>query len=184
MNERIIDFVRSCPECQQNKASRHQPYGLSSLVELPYAPWHSIAMDFITKLPISDGCDQLWEIIDRFTKMAYFLPLGKEGKTVADLAAIFAREVWKHHGLPTDIVSDCDSQEFGPECQQRCIHRLMAKQSGSTKRSKPTSERSLARNRTTGYVCYRWPSSPTTTRPPRVTVCLHSTLTTASTQQP
>ena len=29
MNERIIDFVRSCPECQKNKASRHQPYGLS-----------------------------------------------------------------------------------------------------------------------------------------------------------
>jgi len=25
MNERIIDFVRSCPECQQNKASRHRP---------------------------------------------------------------------------------------------------------------------------------------------------------------
>jgi len=39
MNERIIDFVQSCPECQQNKASRHQPYGLSSPLELPYAPW-------------------------------------------------------------------------------------------------------------------------------------------------
>jgi len=64
MNERIIDFVRSCPECQQNKASRHQPYGLSSPLELPYAPWQSIAMDFITELPISDECDQLWVIID------------------------------------------------------------------------------------------------------------------------
>ena len=28
---------------------------------------------------------------------------------MADLAVIFAREVWKYHGLPTDIVSDCDS---------------------------------------------------------------------------
>jgi len=90
MNERIIDFVRSCPECQQNKASRHQPYGLSSLLELPYAQWQSIAMDIITELPISDGCNQLWVIIDRFTKMAHFLPLGKEGKTAADLAVIFA----------------------------------------------------------------------------------------------
>ena len=33
MNERIIDFVRSCPECQQNKVSRHQPYRLSSPLE-------------------------------------------------------------------------------------------------------------------------------------------------------
>jgi len=75
MNERIIDFVRSCPECQKNKSSRHQPYGLSSPLELPYAPWQSIAMDFITELPLSEGCDQLWVVIDRFTKMAHFIPL-------------------------------------------------------------------------------------------------------------
>ena len=110
MNERIIDFVRSCPECQQNKTSRHPPYGLSSPLELPYALWQSIAMDFITELPISDGCDQLWVVIDRFTKMAHFLPLRKEGKAAANLAVIFAREIWKYHGLPTDIVSDHDSR--------------------------------------------------------------------------
>jgi len=110
MNERIIDFVRSCLECQQNKVSRHQLYGLSSPLELPYAPWQSIAMDFITELPVSEGCDQLWVIIDRFTKMAHFLPLRTEGKTAADLAVIFAREIWKYHGLPADIVSDRDSR--------------------------------------------------------------------------
>jgi len=108
MNERIIDFVRSGPQCQQNKASCHQPYGLSSPLELPYAPWQSIAMDFITELPASEGCDQLWVVIDRFTKMAHFIPLRE--KTVADLAIIFGQEVWKHHGLPTDIVSDRESR--------------------------------------------------------------------------
>jgi len=110
MNERIIDFVRSCPKCQQNKTARHQPYGLSSPLETPYAPWQSIAMDFITELPVSDGCDQLWVIIDRFTKMAHFLPLKKEKKSTADLAVVFAREIWKHHGLPADIISDRDSR--------------------------------------------------------------------------
>jgi len=40
--------------------------------------------------------------------MAHFLPLRTEGKTAADLAVIFAREVWKYHGLPADIVSDHD----------------------------------------------------------------------------
>jgi len=108
MNERIIDFVQSCPECQQNKASRHRPYGLSSPLELPYTPWQSIAMDFITELPPSEGCDQLWVVIDRFTKMAHFIPLRE--KTAADLAIAFAREIWKYHGLPTDIVSDRDSR--------------------------------------------------------------------------
>ena len=106
MEERIIDFVQSCPECQHNKATRHRPYGLSSPLELPYASWQSIAMDFITELPLSEDCDQLWLVVDRFTKMAHFLQLPREKKTAADLAVTFAREIWKYHGLPTDIVSD------------------------------------------------------------------------------
>jgi len=110
MDERIIDYVLSCLECQKNKAAWHQPYGLSSPLELPYATWQSIAMDFISELPLLEACDQLWVVIDRFTKMAHFLPLVKEKKTAADLAVIFAREVWKYHRLPTDIVSDRDSR--------------------------------------------------------------------------
>jgi len=62
------------------------------------------------KLPTSEDCNQLWVIIDRFTKMAHFLPLRKDRKMAADLAVIFAREIWKYHGLPTDIVSDRDSR--------------------------------------------------------------------------
>ena len=110
MNERIIEFVRSCPECQLNKTACHQPYRLVSPLELPYAPWQTIAMDFVTELPVSEGCDQLWVVIDRFTKMAHFLPLPQNGKTAVDLAVVFAREVWKFHGIPTDIVSDRDSR--------------------------------------------------------------------------
>jgi len=64
----------------------------------------------IMELPLSEGCDQLWVVIDRFTKMAHYLPLEKKKKTAADLAVIFAREVWKYHGFPTDIVSDHDSR--------------------------------------------------------------------------
>jgi len=50
-------------------------------------------MDFITKLPLSEECNQLWVVIKRFTKMAHFLPLRKEEKTAADLAVIFAPEI-------------------------------------------------------------------------------------------
>ena len=67
-------------------------------------------MDFITELPLLEGCDQGWVIIDIFTKMAHLVQLKEEGKMAADLAVIFAREVWKYHGLPTDIVSDQDSR--------------------------------------------------------------------------
>jgi len=67
-------------------------------------------MDFITELLLSEECDQLWVVVDRFTKMAHFIPLPKTCKTAPDLAIAFTREVWKFHGLPTDIVSDRDSR--------------------------------------------------------------------------
>jgi len=110
MNVQIAEFVRSCLQCQKNKAARHQPYGLLTPMEPPYALLQSIAMDFITDLPLSEQCDQLWVVIDRFTKMAHFIPLPKEGKSASDLARTFAREVWRYHGLPSDIVSDRDSR--------------------------------------------------------------------------
>jgi len=79
MNEWIIDFVRSCPECRQNKPSQHPPYGLSSPLELPYAPWQSIAMDFIMELPISNGCDQLWVGNHRLIQQDGALPPLEDG---------------------------------------------------------------------------------------------------------
>jgi len=47
MDERIIDFVHSCVECQRNKAECHQPYGLLSPLELATEhgnplPWTSL----------------------------------------------------------------------------------------------------------------------------------------------
>jgi len=75
MDAQIIDFVQSCPDCQKDKAAHHHPSGMLHPLELPFAPWQSIAIDFITDLPLSDNCDQLWVVIDRFTKMAHFLPL-------------------------------------------------------------------------------------------------------------
>jgi len=110
MIEQITDFVQSCLQCQKNKTARHQPYGLLTPMELPYAPWQSITMNFTTDLLLSEQCDQLGVVVDRFTKMAHFIPLPKEGKSASNLARTFAREVWRQHGLPSDIVSDRDSR--------------------------------------------------------------------------
>jgi hypothetical protein len=67
-------------------------------------------MDFITDLPPSRGCTELWVVIDRFTKMAHFIPLPPDGKKAEDLARIFAKEIWRLHGLPRDIISDRDAR--------------------------------------------------------------------------
>jgi hypothetical protein len=118
MDQEIIEYIRSSLECQKDKAICHMPYGLLSLLELPYAPWTSIAMDFITDLPLSEDCDQLWVIVDRFTKMAHFIPLKKDQKTAEHLVRIFACEMWRFHSIPTDMISDHDSQFTSTEWKQ------------------------------------------------------------------
>ena len=110
MIKEIESYVKSCPNCQKNKAKRNKQYGLLLPLELPYAPWQSIARNFITALTLSNGYTKLWVDIDRFTKMAHFIPLKENAKTAAYLARRFVKDIWGLLGLPREIVSDRDSR--------------------------------------------------------------------------
>ena len=115
----INDYVRSCDECQHNKAPRHARYGLLQPVQIPFAAWTSISTDFITHLPESQGHTQIMVVVDPFTKMAHFIGLN-ENASAKDVAATFLREVWKLHGLPTKIISDMDAKFSGEFWESLC----------------------------------------------------------------
>jgi len=115
----IRDYVRSCDECQHSKSSRHAKYGLLQPLEVPYATWSSISMDFITQLPEWRGKTQIMVVVDRFTKMAHFVGLD-ENATAKDVADTFLREVWKLHGLPTEIISDMQGKFSGEFWESLC----------------------------------------------------------------
>ena len=89
MAKDIQDFVRSCEDCQKNKASRHKRHGTLHPLELTYALWDAISMDFITQLPKSDDCSTVWVIVDRFTKMANFVSIRDAQKTAEGCAKLF-----------------------------------------------------------------------------------------------
>ena len=110
MDKTIKEYVESCQHCQEDKARRHKRYGLLSPTETPYKPWDDISMDFITDLPASEGHTEIWVVIDRFTKMAHFIPLHKDKKKAPDLAKIFVKEIWRIHGVPKSIISDRDTR--------------------------------------------------------------------------
>jgi len=40
---------------------------------IPERPWMHILVDFITKLPIVQGYDSILVVVDRLTKMVYFI---------------------------------------------------------------------------------------------------------------
>jgi len=64
-----------------------------------------ILADFITKLPLAQGYDLILVVVNRLTKMVYFIPTTE--KTLAEgLAWLFRDNIWKLHGLPESIISD------------------------------------------------------------------------------
>ena len=67
-------------------------------------------MDFITDLPLSNGYDSIWVMVDPFLKIVYFVPLKADKKKTDDLIKIFAREYWRLYGILMDIISDRDSR--------------------------------------------------------------------------
>jgi len=109
MDENITEYFRSCDVCQRNKVIQHKMYGLLQLLEVSMRPWTAISMNFIVGLSKADGYTKIWVIVDRFSKMAHFIPVMTE-ENIKELALTFLKEIWHLHGLPESIVSDRDTQ--------------------------------------------------------------------------
>ncbi|MBW0569931.1 hypothetical protein O181_109646 [Austropuccinia psidii MF-1] len=74
-------------------------------------------MDFITQFPLSNNFDSILVFVDRFSKMASFIPIYGT-ITALDLAQIFISHVFSKHGLPISIklkISIDLSTAFHPE---------------------------------------------------------------------
>jgi len=64
-----------------------------------------ILADFITRLPLAQGYDSILVVVDRLTKMVYFIPT-TERTSAKGLARLSRDNMWKLHGLPESIILD------------------------------------------------------------------------------
>jgi transposase InsO family protein len=140
-------YVQTCDTCQRDKGSNQKPGGLLQPLPVPARNWESISVDFIIKLPRTrTGFDAICVFVDRLSKMVHFAP------TVTDLTAegfatLFLQTVFKHHGLPTEIVSDRDKLFTAPFMRELC--RLLGTKQAMSTAYHPESDGQIERaNRT------------------------------------
>jgi hypothetical protein len=109
MLKTVKDYITTYDICSRSKIPCHRPYGLLRPLPIPKKSWSLISMDFITDLPSSKAFDSFFVVVDRLTKMAYFMPYNKT-VTGEETMRLFMDNIYKYHGLPNDIISDHGSQ--------------------------------------------------------------------------
>lgn len=118
MDRDVVQYVKSCVTCASTKPSQQLPAGKLVPLPIPHRPWETISIDFIGPLPKTDNYhDFILVVVDKFTKMAHFIPTNQE-VTAKQTAKLVLREVVRLHGVPSQIISDRDprfTSEFWKE---------------------------------------------------------------------
>jgi len=128
MQQDVKDYVRGCAECQWNKVNtRPTKAPLSPIFPTHEAmPFETVALDFITKLLISQGYDLILTVTDHdCTKAAVFIPC-KESITAEETMGLIVQHIFPRFGLPSKFISDRD-----PRFASRFI-RGLCKGTGTT----------------------------------------------------
>ena len=122
MKQDVEDYVRGYAICQSTKLRTNIPKApLHPITVTPNtAPFEVINIDFIMKLPPSNGYDLIMTIVDHnCTKAAIFIPC-KEQMDVLGTAELSAKHVFPYYRLPWCIISDQDIRFMSAFTKELC----------------------------------------------------------------
>ena len=103
----VAKIVSQCHTCQLAKQQK-QIAGSYTPHPVPNCHWQNVSLDFILGLPKTQKRhDSILVVVDRFSKMAHFIPCSKTSDT-SRVAVLFFDNVVKLHVIPKTMVSDRD----------------------------------------------------------------------------
>ena len=107
--------------CQRSKPTCH-PRSVLQPHKVPEGLWQTIGIDLITGLPRVGRYDVIAVYIDHYSKQVHAIPTTSD-VDAEGIADIHYREIFRLHGLPTKIVSDCGPQ-FAARLMKVLYHKL------------------------------------------------------------
>jgi hypothetical protein len=122
MKDFIHAYVKGCATCQMTKANTHPNRPpLSLITPDPNAvPFLTVSVDWVTKLPLSEGYDSILTITNHNCSKAVVLLPCKETMTSKELAELYVERVFPHYRLPDKVISDCDPRINSDLFQDLC----------------------------------------------------------------
>ena len=103
----VAKIVGQCRTCQ---LAKYRKQNTSLYMPLPMLDrlWQDVSMDFMLGLPHTfRKHDSILVVVDRFSKMAHFLPCSKISNA-SKIAKLYFDEIVKLYGLPKTILSNRD----------------------------------------------------------------------------
>nr|GEW36483.1 reverse transcriptase [Tanacetum cinerariifolium] len=104
MQIRILERCRTCHIAKTHSSNE----GLYTHLPVPVTPWEDVSLDFVLGLPHTQRAkDSVIVLVDRFSKMAHFVPFSKTFNA-SQVAMLYFAEIVKLHGILKTLTFDRD----------------------------------------------------------------------------
>ncbi|MBW0464092.1 hypothetical protein O181_003807 [Austropuccinia psidii MF-1] len=110
INQFIKDYGYSFQNCSGNKNIDYKKFGLLKPLQIPYGPWNSLLMDFITQFPLSNNFDSILVVVYSHV----FSKHGLLASIVSGRGSLFVSSFWTQLCQQLKISRDI-STAFQPE---------------------------------------------------------------------
>ena len=106
----MTEYIKGCATCQANKPNTHpnQPAIFPITPKEEALPFQTVAVDWITKLPLSEGNDSIMMVTDHdCSKAVIFIPCN-ETMGMEEMTELYLRNIALHYGIPEKVISNRD----------------------------------------------------------------------------